>query len=127
MIAQIKKDIVPVLRRLGFTGTYPHYRRVAPQQIDLVTFQFYSSGGQFVVEVGKFPPTGYELYGRLIPPESVRMAHLLQHRIRLGKTVEISDPWILFEDRDLPTVTAEVVRLLETEAEEFWRSGIAGG
>ena len=48
MEVALKKIVVPELRTLGVRGSFPHFRRVEKQRIDLLSFQFYSSGGSFV-------------------------------------------------------------------------------
>jgi hypothetical protein len=40
MIAALQAHVVPELRRRGFKGSFPHFRRAAAQRIDLLTFQF---------------------------------------------------------------------------------------
>src|SRR5258708_2075389 len=99
MIAELKRVAVPALRSLGFKGTFPHFRRVTAAQIDLLTFQFSVGGGQFVIEVGKFPPEGHELYDKLIPAAEVKMMHLLR-RLRLGAKDESSDHWFDYAGGD---------------------------
>jgi hypothetical protein len=124
MIAQIQKDVVPVLRKLGFKGSYPSFRRIRPEQIDLLKFQFSTYGGRFVVEIGGFPPTGIEYHGTHVPPEQVTVSHLLGARIRLGETRDRSDHWFLYDDWNDPADTArEVVALLNTQAVAFWQTG----
>jgi hypothetical protein len=58
MIVELKRVAVPVLRSLGFKGSFPHFRRESAERIDLLTFQFSLGGGKFVVEVGSFSPAG---------------------------------------------------------------------
>jgi hypothetical protein len=119
MIAALKRTVVPVLRELGFKGSFPHFRRTLDSRVDLLTFQFYSSGGQFVVEVGSFPSTGYMHYGKLIPPEKVRMPHLLS-RLRLGAKDEGSDHWFGFEAGNFEEVAGSVVPYIRGQAVEWW-------
>lgn len=40
MIAALKAVFVPVLRERGFKGSFPHFRRIRPDRIDLLTVQF---------------------------------------------------------------------------------------
>src|SRR5260221_6514272 len=58
MDAALKELVIPVLRANGFKGSLPHFRRVTPQAIDLLTFQFDKWGGGFVVEISKCSPGG---------------------------------------------------------------------
>ena len=105
MIAELKRVAVPVLRALGFKGSFPHFRRAADKQIDLLTFQFSAGGGEFVIEIGSFPPAGDELYGELLPAAEVKMRHLLR-RLRLGAKDESSDHWFNYDGGDYAGVAA---------------------
>jgi hypothetical protein len=119
MIAGLKRVAVPVLRSLGFKGSFPHFRRATDTQIDLLTFQFSMGGGQFVVEVGTFPPEGYKLYGELIPAADVKMRHLLR-RLRLGAKDESSDHWFNYDSGDYPRVAQSVLRYIRGQAVDWW-------
>jgi hypothetical protein len=116
MIASLKRIVVPVLRELGFKGSFPHFRREVGQRIDLLTFQFSQWGGRFVVEVGSFPAAGHVLAGRLIPPKEVRMRHLLD-RHRLGSTRKRVDHWFVFDCGDYDAVAESVLAYLRRQAE----------
>lgn len=119
MIAELKRVVVPVLRALGFKGSFPHFRRTTGSQIELLTFQFSMSGGQFVVEIGKFPLEGHELYGKLIPPGQVKMRHLLR-RLRLGAKDENSDHWFHYGTGNCARVAESVVPNIRGQALEWW-------
>jgi hypothetical protein len=67
MEAALKRIVVPELRRAGFTGSFPHFRRVR-QAVDLLTFQFDRHGGGFVIEVATGEPGGFTTHwGKHIP------------------------------------------------------------
>lgn len=51
MNTSLKNVVVPVLRRLGFKGSYPHFNRESNGHVDLLTFQFRLGGGSFIVEL----------------------------------------------------------------------------
>lgn len=119
MIAELKLVAVPVLRELGFKGSFPNFRRNCANQVDLLTFQFSMAGGQFVIEIGKFPSAGYELYGKLIPPADVKMRHLLR-RLRLGAKDESSDHWFNYDAGKYADVANAVVPLIRGQAEQWW-------
>lgn len=121
MIRELKRVVVPVLRSLGFKGSFPHFRRASGPQIDLLTFQFSMGGGRFVVEIGKFPSEGYELYGTLIPAAEVRMPHLLR-RMRLGAKDESGDHWFDYDGGDCAGVAASVVPYIRGQAGAWWSS-----
>jgi len=68
----LKATVVPVLRNLGFTGSFPHFRRRQPKRIDLLTFQFDRYGGGFVIEIVQCDTEGFtNHWGEHIPPEKV--------------------------------------------------------
>jgi hypothetical protein len=119
MIAELKRVIVSVLRSHGFKGSFPHFRRESGTRIDLLTFQFSTGGGEFVVEIGSFPSTGYELYGKLIPAAEVKMRHILR-RLRLGAKDESSDHWFNYDNGDYAAVAASVVPYIRGQAIEWW-------
>src|SRR5260221_2865136 len=77
MDAALKELVIPVLRANGFKGSLPHFRRVTPQAIDLLTFQFDKWGGGFVVEISKCSPGGYTMHwGQHLAPSKVTAHHL---------------------------------------------------
>ncbi|WP_053363332.1 DUF4304 domain-containing protein [Bacillus sp. FJAT-27251] len=38
MISELKKIVVPELRMSGFKGSFPHFRRIKKDKIDLMTY-----------------------------------------------------------------------------------------
>jgi hypothetical protein len=68
MEAALKKLVIPALREEGFTGSFPHLRRIKEEGVDLLTFQFDRNGGGFVVETGKGNKEGFTTHwGKHIP------------------------------------------------------------
>src|SRR5260221_9174049 len=97
MDAALKELVIPVLRANGFKGSLPHFRRVTPQAIDLLTFQFDKWGGGFVVEISKCSPGGYTMHwGENIPPSKGTAPHLHPHQRKRIQTPERSGthPWV---------------------------------
>lgn len=121
MIAELKRVVAPELRVIGFRGSFPHFRRATETQVDLLTFQFATGGGQFVIEVGRFPPQGYMLYGKLIPAAQVKMGHLLR-RLRLGARDEDSDHWFNYESGEYARIAESVVPYIRGQAADWWSS-----
>jgi hypothetical protein len=73
MVKALKETFVHELRATGFKGTFPHFRRQGPGQIDLLSFQFDKWGGGFIIEIAQCPPEGATLFsGKLVPPSKVR-------------------------------------------------------
>ena len=60
--SQIKKTIVPKLREHGFTGSFPHFRRIYEDgRVDYLSFQFNKWGGSFIAEMAvAYPYKGKE-------------------------------------------------------------------
>ncbi len=50
-IRYIKSIILPELRKIGFKGSYPHFRRENAEGYDLLSFQFNKYGGSFLMEM----------------------------------------------------------------------------
>ena len=128
MIAALQEIAVPVLRDMGFSGSFPHFRRIREPQIDLLTFQFNRHGGSFVVEVAFCAPDGFTTHwGKHIPPKKVR-AHDIhpKQRLRLGShPPQKADHWFYYEPErsDIFTDTAlELLPLLRADAEQFWQT-----
>ena len=122
MIAVLKTFVVPALRQRGFTGSFPHLRRLGAKQIDLMTFQFDKWGGGFVVEISKCGTNGVTMsWGEKIPPNKVT-AHDLhpRDRFRLGCEGPDTDNWYRYDSgKTLESVAMEVIQHLE-KAEKWW-------
>lgn len=72
MKAALKSTVVPRVRELGFSGSFPHLRRHRADRIDLLTFQFDKHGGGFVIEISQCPPDGFTTsWGKQIGPDKV--------------------------------------------------------
>jgi hypothetical protein len=122
--------VVPELRRRGFEGRLPHFRRFLPARLDVLGFQFNKYGGSFVVEVGACGPSGLRRDSEVIPPEKITYGDLpTEHRLRLGSSPDrgIFDHWFKFRRGflvywfDYEAPAAEVLKLLD-QAESFWTS-----
>jgi hypothetical protein len=125
MIASLKAIVVPILREKGFKGSFPHFRRIKDNKIDLMTFQFDRYGGGFVIEVAGCPPKGYTTHwGEEIPPNKVK-AHDLNPPNR--KRLKDKDgQWFRYDGKNLfgniyDKVAKEVLKHLK-EAEDYWEN-----
>ncbi|MGO4134258.1 DUF4304 domain-containing protein [Rhizobium brockwellii] len=38
--AAIKSNVLPKLKSQGFSGSFPHFRRIEGDMVDLISFQF---------------------------------------------------------------------------------------
>lgn len=123
MIGALKNIVVPHLRKSGFTGSFPHFRRFLHSRIDLITFQFDKWGGGFVIEISQCPVEGVVTHwGEHIAPNKVT-AHDLHPdtRFRL-RPAEVTgdDYWFRYDNGDYETVARNVLSLHPT-AEGWWQ------
>lgn len=115
----LKIMVIPALRKQGFKGSLPHFRRRNDQNIDLITFQFNNWGGSFVVELASCPTEGTTMpWGESIPPNKVT-AHHMYERFRLGSNALGEDgTWFSFEkadsEEDYARVAKDVLDQLKT-------------
>lgn len=119
MDAAIKARVLPHLRTMGFSGSLPNLRRERGDAVDLLCFQFRSSGGAFVVEIGRVSSEGFDFRGARVLPAKARVAHT-RERQRLGSELRINygDYWFSFDQRDPDEVAREVVA--ELDRPEVW-------
>ena len=122
MITALRTILMPVLRQRGFTGSFPHLRRIARDRIDLVSFQFDKWGGGFVVEVARSLADGVTTHwGEKIAPGRVKAQDLHPHeRLRLRPKGSRDDHWFRFDaGQPVDAVARDVVSCLE-QAEVWW-------
>ena len=115
MDAVLKAEIVPLLKSKGFKGSYPHFRRISSDQIDVIGFQFSQWGPQFYLEVAVAPLDGVTLNdGKHFPPETLKHYHCWPRR-RIGE-----DPFD-FENGNFGETAQKVVDAI-SEGEDWWQS-----
>ena len=85
LMEQALRDVfADSLRRRGFKGSLPHFRRVSKRRVDYLSVQFNSAGGSFVVEVACAGPDGKpQDYGKHLPIEKLNVTYFTR-RLRLG-------------------------------------------
>jgi len=125
MTAELKRSVIPELRRLGFSGVFPHFRRLTSVQTELLSFQYHRYNDTFVVEVGYCAPGPYiSPWSGEMPPETLSTNHLdLTQRSRLRLQGPKTGPWIAFSSEDSASymcAAQAVLSLLETQAPDFW-------
>jgi hypothetical protein len=128
MQAALKAELVPLLRRQGFSGAFPHFRRIA-DTIALLTVQFNKYGGSFTIEVGRAPASDYAPWpGKLIPPTQLSARDLpFAQRARLVPAPGTGDEWFSYrrppsagEDSGRFTNLARSAAALLDELEAWW-------
>ena len=128
MLAEIKREVIPTLRDLGFKGSIPHLYRVDDDgHVDLVTLQFASGGGSFVIEIGFADPERENVYiYKDTPPKKLRISQTTVRR-RLGAEDEASDYWLAYDGErpfgmtGTPQLLAATARnLIQSQAVPWW-------
>jgi Domain of unknown function (DUF4304) len=127
MVRALKEIVVTKLREKGFKGSFPHFRRLRDEKIDLLTFQFDKWGGGFVIEISKCSPTGITTHwGAYIPPNKVRAWDLHPNkRLRLQpRSGSSTSEWFRYDgamlnDNIFDKTAREVLPFLE-KAEKWW-------
>ena len=137
MVKQLDNIVVPILRRTGFTGSFPHFRRLKMDKINLLTFQFDRSGGGFVIEIANCQPTGFTTpWGKKIEPIKLT-AHDFYHRKRIqpGMTRDdsLTEEWFRYDKKYLfgfgniyKKLCKDVFSKLDN-AEDYWKCGELNG
>ncbi|EGT3625632.1 DUF4304 domain-containing protein [Morganella morganii] len=129
----LKEIFVLDLKSIGFKGSFPHFRRITDNSIDLLTFQFYSSGGSFVIEIAQCSAEGFRnASGALTPPDKVQVKHVWP-RLRLGAKPDegVNDHWFKFGEpnyepqKNYPSehykaIAETAVCYLSSQAENWW-------
>jgi hypothetical protein len=124
MIAALKAEFVPALKERGFKGSFPHFRRIKPDKIDLLTVQFDRWGGGFVIEIAKCGPEGITTsWGLHIPPSKVRAWDVNNPRPRLGAPAPGEDGiWFRYDDGTPVEKVARRVLTYLPGADDFWNT-----
>ena len=128
MMAEIKREVIPTLRALGFKGSFPHLHRIVEgDHVDLVTFQFASAGGSFAIEIGFADAERENVYTEKdTPPKKLRVSQTTVRR-RLGAEDDGSDFWFVYDGErpfgmtGAPQALAETASdLIKSQAVSWW-------
>ncbi len=71
MVKTLKSFVVPEIKALGFSGTFPHFRREKGSRFEFVSFQFNRYGGSFVLECGFVVPHDLPDFAKKLPFEKL--------------------------------------------------------
>jgi hypothetical protein len=133
MIENLTEMVVPILRQLNFKGSFPHFRRLTADRINLLTFQFDRYGGGFVIEIANYKPENFTTsWGQKIEPNKLT-AHDLNKRKRIQSNMNTenssTDDWFRYDEKHLfefsniyKTICKDVLSKLDI-AEEYWKNG----
>jgi Domain of unknown function (DUF4304) len=118
----LKEYLVPALRERGFKGSYPHFRRLLQDRVDLLTIQFDKNGGGFVVEISRCGVEGITTHwGKHVPAAKVTAWDLrADKRLRLKlKEGAGTDAWFRFESGEYRQVAEQILSRL-VDADNYW-------
>lgn len=124
---QVELLIVPRLLEINFTGSYPDWRRIHPEGIDLIAFQLdLNHEPSLCVEYGFTSPFASVQFGpEVVTPENLTTAALkFTARRRLNPAVQdpqalVPDYWYSFEDGDIEGCITRIAKDLWI-AENWW-------
>ena len=118
MINSLKENVIPIMRNLGFKGSFPHFYRQLEDRVDLLMFQFSAWGGVLYIELSKCSPEGHtDVSETFHTPNKIKVYDIdIEHRQRLGK-----DSYEMFEfNKENTELISLDVRDALKEAEEWW-------
>ena len=125
MDAALKAVVVPSLRKHGFTGSLPHFRRIK-EEVDLLTFQFDRHGGGFVIEAAKGKKEGFTTHwGQHIPASKLTAWDLHPNDRKRLKPPAVSDTdyWFRYDrSEDCESVARFALHLILGEVEPIQRA-----
>jgi len=102
MNAALKAIVVPKIRDLGFSGSFPHFRRKRGTEHQLLMLFFSKYGGSFYIEAARqsddeFRQTQkeWEAVGKPLLETQLTVGHC-GYRVRLGGPSLTSNHWFVF-------------------------------
>ncbi len=133
MIKYLSELVIPILREKGLKGSFPHFRRITNDKINLLTFQFDRHGGGFVIEIANCQPNGFTRpCGDMVKPTKMT-AHDLFKRKRIQANMDtpnsLTEDWFRYDKQYLfgfgniyKKVCKDVLSKLDI-AEDYWKNG----
>lgn len=122
MNAALKAGVMPHLRSVGFSGSFPYLRRITDEGVDLVSFQFDRHGGAFTIEIAKCLPSGIEhpSLGHIPAVKAIAQHRHARYRKRLGHP-----SWFSFASSDAAAVAEAALKQLSDSM--IWHEVSADG
>lgn len=116
----LKSAVAPLLRKRGFKGSFPHFTRMRPDHIDLLSFQFSQFGPDLYIEIASCSPDGAkQTDGAIVSPTKLRTYHAGLMRRRIGP-----QPALAFLGVEESTAAnyfvTQVMTAIEREGEPWW-------
>ena len=133
MIKSLNVIVVPVLRQLNFKGSFPHFRRLMIDRVNLLTFQFDRHGGGFVIEIANAKNAPFEMLGQVIEQNKLT-AHMLNKRMRIQPIFHengdsSTDDWFRYDKKylfglgEIYKKNCKDVLAKLNIADEYWKNG----
>lgn len=100
MTKALKTFVVPEIKALGFSGTFPHFRRERDGKFEFTSFQFNRYGGSFVLECGFVTPHDLSDFAKKLPFEKLTYgdAHP-DNRLRIKSEIATTeDFWFAYSE-----------------------------
>lgn len=123
MIKSLKKLFIPELRKKGFTGTFPHFRRITAGRTSLLTIQFDRNGGGFVIELANSDEPKFQTYWGKDIPLTKLTAHDLDNRKRIYPNSEEeqrgNEDWFRYDQKPLISFGNRYDKLAEKVTEKI--------
>lgn len=123
VVQEIKAIIVPELRRLGFKGSFPHFRRIYDDgRVDYLSYQFNKYGGSFIVEIAVAYPykgkNGNFYYWDEVTPEFVKKSDYSYTKERL-RIEPSKGKWFEFDEHNYPQTVELALRMIIKNMDYF--------
>ncbi len=116
MAKELKSFTVPKIKLLGFSGTFPHFRRKANDRFDFLSFQFNRHGGSFVLESGFSTKDDLSDFAKTLPFTKLNYGHAHpKNRMRIKPDkIEQEDFWFEYHNFTRETQFQELAELVAT-------------
>lgn len=133
MINNLNKIVIPALRQLNFKGSFPHFRRMTQERINLLTFQFDKHGGGFVIEIANTKNEPFKMSTQEIEPNRLT-CHMVSNRMRIQPIMHengdsSTDDWFRYDKKHLfelgniyKKICKDVLSKLDI-ADDYWKNG----
>src|SRR5262245_17377399 len=100
----LKTIVVPTIRNLGFTGSFPHFRRKRNAEYQMLMLMFNKYGGSFYLEAGRLSAAEFinlqerwATSGKPLSEASLTVGHCgWKQRARLGGRGATENHWFTF-------------------------------
>jgi hypothetical protein len=111
----LKAIVVPAIRRMGFSGRWPHFRRERGTEIQMITIMFSKYGGSFCIEAARMSFEEFEQKQRQwrahckeLSKDKLTAGHTLPtSRRRFGAEPPHADRWFEFGPRDYEVASGQ--------------------